>query len=264
MPKDVRLEIIVPVYNGERELPAMLAALQDQVWREVRVTLVLNGCRDNSEAVARGSLAALESAGARTRLLHASHASRTAALNIGETNAQGHRLYLDQDAVLSNGALPRIVAALDAGFHFAGAAATWRTSSPLVGAAMRAWSNLPYVVEQPVTAGVYAISAAGRARWGVWPEGLPDDKFARLHFAPQERVRVVGVTYTGTAPDTFGGLVLARRRYLRSNRALRACTPQLMDRDGLRYAGLWRLAPALWPGALVLAAAEAGARLGRR
>lgn len=257
-----RLDVIVPVHNGEAELPRMLADLASQVWHEVRVTLVLNGCRDQSEAVALEGLSALQACGAETRLLHAAQASRPGALNAGDAGVEGHRLYLDQDAGLSCDALRRILQALDAGAHFVGAAARWRTRSTLVAAAMQAWNHMPYVIEQPVTAGMYAVSAAGRRRWGAWPEGLPDDKFARLHFEPAERLRAAGVTYTVNAPDTFAGLVVARRRYFRSNVALRTMRPELFARDGARYARIWSLGPAHWPGAVVLAAAEAQARLG--
>jgi glycosyltransferase involved in cell wall biosynthesis len=260
MPERPELDVIVPVHNGATHLPATLAALAPQVWPGVRVSLVLNGCRDRSEAVGREGLALLDCP---TRLLESAQASRPGALNAGEAGAHGHRLYLDQDAVLSAGALARIVQALDRGAHFAGAAAAWRTPSVAVAAAMRAWNHLPYVIEQPVTAGMYAVSAQGRARWGDWPEGLPDDKFARLQFAPAERVRLGDVTYGVAAPTSFAELAVARRRYFRSNRALRAERPALMARDGGRYARLWRLPPGLWPGALVLAAAEARARLGR-
>ncbi|HEY0649655.1 glycosyltransferase family 2 protein [Phenylobacterium sp.] len=262
MPK--RLEVIVPVHNGEIELPRMLAALAPQVWDEVRVTLVLNGCSDASEAIARDGLATIQASGAEARLLQAPRASRPAALNTGETDAQGHRLYLDQDAVLSPDALRLILDAIDSGAHFVGAGALWRTRSPLVAMAMQAWNHIPYVVEQPVTAGMYAVSASGRARWGAWPDALPDDKFARLQFAPAERVRPAGLTYSVAAPDSFAGLIAARRRYFQSNVALREARPELFAQDGARYDRLWRLAPAQWPGAIVLAAAEAGARLGAR
>ncbi|MFL5297935.1 MAG: glycosyltransferase [Phenylobacterium sp.] len=253
--------MIIPVHNGETELPKVLEALSHQAWPDLGVTVVLNGCQDRSEAVAATGLRRLEEAGAAVRLVRLAEPSRAAALNVAETGSNHHRLYLDQDAIPCSGALARITDALDAGHHFVGGVAAWRTTSRIVAAAMEAWNEIPYVVQSPTTAGMYAVSAEGRQRWKTWPANLADDKFARLQFEPHERCRLEDVTYSVTAPNSFAGLIAARRRYLRYNVAI-GRLPELRQRDLPRYSSLHTLAwrPALWPGLLALMLAQVSAR----
>ncbi|MGZ3274894.1 MAG: glycosyltransferase [Caulobacteraceae bacterium] len=259
----MRLEIIIPVHNGAGVLDATLRALASQALGGARVTVVFNGCSDGSEIVARRGLLAL-SERVDVRELHNVQGARVAALNSADEICDGHRLYLDQDAVLGPGAVSAIRAQLEAQFHFVGLRAVWRTRSAVVRAAMHAWNKLPYVTASPVTAGVYAVSSSGRQRWNRFPDRLPDDKFARLHFRPEERTAVEGVTYEVDAPSNFRDLIAVRKRYAEYNRALKQFAPELLRNDLARSTGLQRLLlrPADVAGALILAAAEVGARIG--
>lgn len=257
------LTIIVPVYNGEVDLARTLRAVIPQLNKTVRLSVVLNGCRDQSYGLAQSFAGSIEETGADFHLLDLRTASRGGALNAGEKLAVGHRLYLDQDAVLSPNALREFSAALDAGYHFVAANAHWRSSSRVVRAAMRAWNCTPYVRSQVVTAGAYAVSEQGRARWADWPLDLPDDKYARLNFSRLERIRISTSSYEVSAPDTFSGLVKARRRYRRSNSALRKAQPALDANDGPRLTSLWRTPPSHWIGLAVLGVAEVMAAAGQ-
>lgn len=243
------------MHNGERQIIPTLRALQPQLGGDTRLLLVLNGCVDGSAEAARAAVAWLSDGGADVRLLEAQRASRASALNVGEEHAAGHRLYLDQDAILSPDAVAEILLALDGGFHFVAPEARWRSSSPSVQAAMAAWNAAPYVREQIVTAGAYAVSEAGRARWRSWQEHVPDDKYARLHFEVTERRRARG-TYEVEAPATFSRLVAARRRYRRWNAGLRHLAPEVSLRDSPKFRTLWRTPTANWGGLAVLAGAE--------
>ena len=135
----------------------------------------------------------------------------------------GPRLYLDQDAVLSPGAVAALAARLAAGtgIHFA---APRPRAAPGAGRVAHAyygvWTELPYVRSSPVTMGAYAVSAAGRDRWGEFPALRSDDKFARLQFAAHERA-VVDATYEVVVPRGARALVRARRGYTQGNRELR-------------------------------------------
>jgi glycosyltransferase involved in cell wall biosynthesis len=252
------LEVIIPVHNGEKVIGATLKSLAEQDLTNVRVTLAFNGCSDASVEAARDGLCALRGAGAKVRTLVLSKGSRTQALNAADLESIGHRLYLDQDSLISSDAILHIRQRLVAGFHFIGLRAEWRTGSPVVRAAMKAWNEAPYVVRSPVTAGLYALSMEGRARWASFPDSLPDDKFARLHFSPNERILIRESSYSVEGAASFLELASHRRRYLRSNRQLRRSAPELFVHDLPRESG-WRQIlkkPASLPGLCVLTAAE--------
>jgi len=262
-----RLNVVIPVYNGADVLGATLAGLLAQAPETLNVIVVVNGTTDASELIASRGLHELDRAGARTRLVALEAPSRTAALNAGDKDCDPSApyLYLDQDVLLSDGAIRAILRALDAGAGFVGARARWRSPSPVVRASMEFWNTLPYVRSAPVTAGMYAVSAPGRGRWAEWPAGLPDDKFARLNFLPGERVRLDDVEYSPCAPSTFAGLVTARARYARSNRALRTLTPEIAARDsGRGLANFAALRPDRLFGFAALGAAELLAQLRSR
>lgn len=258
------LNIVVPVYNGAGVLAETIGSLTVQGGPFLNVTVVVNGCTDASEEVARASLEELLRSGAEARVVCSEKPSRAAALNAGDAFARvGWRhLYLDQDVRLSPNGVRRIMEALDGGWHFVGATARWRSPSKTVLAAMEAWNRLPYVVGAPATAGMYAVSATGRRRWAAWPKDVPDDKFARLNFHPDERIRLDDVEYSVEAPSSFAGLVAARRRYAGYNRDLRERMPQLLRLD--RGRGLGNAAAVrsgAFRGLSILLAAETLARL---
>jgi glycosyltransferase involved in cell wall biosynthesis len=266
--KSPRVHIVIPVHNGEASLGASLAALARQLSANIRVSIVLNGCTDGSRDVIASWIASITDTGAQLRVLDLPEASRVAALNAAEKDATGdeHMVFVDHDAVLSDGALSAILTAFERGFHFTAGRAVWRSPSSIVLMAMRAWDALPYVRLSPVTAGLYAVSSAGRRRWGRWPDGLPDDKLARLQFDRADRVRLEEVTYTVDAPRSLADLLAARRRYAASNVLLSRSMPHLKGRDLKRHHALHRLMlqPRLWSGALVLAHVEARAWLSLR
>lgn len=256
---DRRLNVLIPVYNGALVLGETITQFVSESAEFLNLVVVVNGSSDDSMGVAEVALKAIALTGASVHLVHLGVASRTEALNLGHefTVPSGHHLYLDQDVRVSPGGLAKVVQALDDGAQFVAARAVWRTPSRMVRAAMEAWNCLPYVRGTPVTAGMYAVSAHGRARWGEWPVGLPDDKFARLHFFPEERVGLDDVEYSALAPADLSALVAARTRYARYNRNLRESTPSLADKDsGRGIENLVGFPAARLPGLVVLAAVE--------
>lgn len=255
---------MIPVYNGDGVIAETIARLAMESGEFLNLVVVVNGSSDNSMEVAEAALREVASTGASCHLVELDTASRTAALNAADAMAisSAHHLYLDQDVRISAGGLGRILATLDQGAEFVGGSAVWRTPSRVVRAAMEAWNSLPYVRNGPVTAGMYAVSAQGRGRWNDWPAGLPDDKFARLHFLPAERARLEDVEYSALAPSNLIGLVIARTRYALSNRNLMKMSRTLAETDSGR--GIQNLVGfpfARLPGLAVLAAAEFAAQL---
>jgi len=259
-----RIDIIIPTYNGARTLDGTLASLAAQVTPADRVHVVLNGCVDDSEAVARRGLERIRAAGSDGDVVISLETGRCAALTTGDARAEGHRLYLDQDVRLGAGGLELVRAAFRHGAVFVCGEAIWRTPSWPVLQAMRAWNRLPYVRAAGVTAGMFGVSSTGRTRWLGWPTALPDDKWARLHFSPAERRRIAGLYYAVEAPDSFAGLIAARRRYRSYNVALSSGAPEMLADDVPRRRGLtaFSLNPLNMPGSGLLALAEILARRG--
>jgi hypothetical protein len=87
------------------------------------------------------------------------------------------------------------------------------------------------------------MNRAGRARWGDWPDIISDDTFARLNFAPSERLRVSG-TYDWPMIEGFARLVQVRRRQDAGVAEIAARYPALMSNDDAhdRTVPLWRRA----------------------
>lgn len=53
----------------------------------------------------------------------------------------------------------------------------------------RFWQQLPFASSDAPDFGVFAVKAAGRARWGRFPDIISNDTYVRLLFAPRERGR---------------------------------------------------------------------------
>ena len=96
----------------------------------------------------------------------------------------------------------------------------------------RMWRRTPFVRGGAVGAGLAAVNPAGRRRWGDFPEDIiSDDTFARLHFAPSERVEVPA-RYHWPMVEGIGALVRVRRRQDVGVRQIAARWPALMENEG--------------------------------
>jgi hypothetical protein len=90
----------------------------------------------------------------------------------------------------------------------------------------RVWESLPGVAED-VGSGCYGVSAAGRDRWGVFPNLLADDAYVRTRFAAEERV-VSGPGALVCMPEGVD-LVRAVRRWRTGNAQLRSAMGSSAD-----------------------------------
>ena len=79
------------------------------------------------------------------------------------------------------------------------------------------------------------------ARWGAWPDIISDDTFARLNFAPEERLRVPG-DYDWPMIEGFARLVQVRRRQDIGVAEIEERYPALMANDDRhdQAVPLWR------------------------
>ena len=258
--------LIIPIHNGEEYLSDLFSALSLEATPDLRIVLSLNGCRDGSRSLCGAFSGQLSSSGVDVRVIETDRGSRVAALNAAEAVATGHRLYVDQDALLEPGAILAVIKAFNEGVHFATGTLRSRSPAGLVRMAYRSWSALDYVQRSPSSAGFYAVSEVGRSRWGAFPDDLPDDKFARLHFQPCERLLLPNASYSVVGAVSMAELIRARRRYQESSWRLSQRRPDLGVNDLPRRIGALAVLihPSLWLGTAALFASDLLGRISAR
>ena len=216
----MKLTVAVLVHNGAPVIARTLKELSNQDGiDDVETLVVCNGCNDSSTEVAREAAKRFASVHARYEVLDLPPVGRAGALNVVRRRCRGGLLILDQDTILSRGALVAIVDAFEQGYCFATLRPTLtRSLSPMVRAYYRFWTQSVYVQRSPATIGLYAVSRDGLARLPAFPPIHSDDKFARMHFKPSECVRIEHKWYRVTAQDDLFSLVRDRSRYTQGNR----------------------------------------------
>lgn len=208
------ISVIVPAHNEEAVLGRCLRALvRDARLGELEVIVAANGCIDGTEQVAADF-------GPPVTLVSVAAASKIAALNAGDAVASGFpRFYVDADVELETSAVRTVAAALQGSTLAASPELDIDTadSSPVVRSYYRVWSQLPSVRDDLVGRGVYALSAAGRARFDAFPDVANDDHFIRETFARSERVVVGGCVSRSWAPRSTGALIARKVRVQAGN-----------------------------------------------
>ncbi|MBL8728355.1 MAG: glycosyltransferase [Planctomycetes bacterium] len=240
--------ILIPAHDEERVVGATLAAVLDGLGADVEVLVACNGCRDRTAEVARRFAPRVE-------VLEIATASKVAALNAAEARAPSFpRIYLDADIPIRGEHLMQITAALEqpgalaaeprARFDLTGASA-------LVRAYYAVWRALHGSAPGDVGGGLYALSAAGRARFGEFPDVIADDGYVRAHFLPGEIRHVESAESVVRTPRTVSDLVRIKTRSKRGALELARRFPELWANK--RRAGprlrqkLARLPLRLWP-----------------
>jgi glycosyltransferase involved in cell wall biosynthesis len=211
-----RASVVIPAHDEAAVIDRALAALRaDPAWDDLEVVVVCNGCHDDTAARARAHGA---------RVVETEVASKSVALDLGDRTATAFpRLYLDADVAVGPGAVTALLDCLDV----SGApAASLRVRFDAPGAGrlarwyLQVWSASPHFGSGHLGAGLYALSAAGRARFGRFPaDAVSDDLFVMRRFAPAERATADG-WFAPLAPATVGDIVRVRRRQMRARWAL--------------------------------------------
>ncbi|WP_196073346.1 glycosyltransferase [Nakamurella alba] len=217
------LSVVVPAHNEEAVITRLLSGLLDGISSgELEVVVAANGCTDGTVAAARAVHPAV-------RVAETTTASKIAALNLGDDVATVFpRAYVDADIAVDTAALREIAAMLtDPEQPLVGAPAmvvdASRSSWP-VRAHYRIWELTDYRSLGHVGSGIYALSEAGRGRFGQFPDVIADDRYVQELFTLDER-RGGTRTFTVHAPRTFRALV---HRSVRSS----AGNAQLRSRSG--------------------------------
>lgn len=239
------LSVIVPASNEEAYIGPCLTALfaSTPVPGGAEVIVVANGCRDATAVRARALASAARAAGWGFQVLDLAQGGKPNALNAGDAAATGDlRAYLDADVIVSPPVMAQLVQALAIEqARYAGATPRIPPArSAVTRAYARFWQRLPFAQSVAPGYGLFAVNAAGRARWGDFPAIISDDTFVRLQFAPEERVQVPGL-YDWPMIEGFAALTRVRRRQDAGVAEIDRLYPGLLAREGKAALGKGRL-----------------------
>jgi glycosyltransferase involved in cell wall biosynthesis len=245
--------VIIPAHDEEVALRRCLASLARQSYGgPVEIIVVANGCGDATADVALESGALLPPNFA-LKLIELPVAAKWQALNAADEAARSEaRIYLDADIVLSPNALEELLGVFaEEGPRLLQPEVVvgWGVHSYPVRAFVRVWSALPYVRDQVLGLGCYAVNGRGRGLWDVFPPLGADDTYVRFRFDDADKRVVRGATMTLSFPATLRELILVRARWCRLSREVRRKEPFLPPSERRRWAAAARFVsarPAFW------------------
>lgn len=242
-----RVSVLIPAHNEAdyiaRCLQAVFASDPLPAGMMAGVLVLANGCSDDTAALARSQAPPM---GWVLQVLELPEGGKLPALTAGDAAAQGDILiYLDADVLVSPALIPQIAETLSDGVprYASGRPQVARARSAVTRAYARLWMQLPFFSRGVPGFGVFAMTRAGRQRWQEWPDIIADDIFARLSFAPAERVQVPA-SYSWPMVEGFRNLVKVRRRQNAGVAEVADRFPQLQrneDKQPPRYRAVMRL-----------------------
>jgi glycosyltransferase involved in cell wall biosynthesis len=254
--------IVIPAHNEEAVIRRCLAnVLADARPGELDIVVACNGCEDRTAAIAASFSPAV-------RVVEVATASKIAALNLGDQTTQGFpRLYVDADVELSTESVRQLVRALyEPGVMLAEPTLELDLTgaSPVIRAQSRAWLMLAREKGAMVGTGVLALSAAGRGRFGLFPDVIAEDLFVRNLFGPHEKRVVRSATSTVRPPRNMRSFVRVKSRVAAANeRYWRSNLPRFNDSRQSRLRTFLSLVrrPTCWPDAAAYIGLAAAVRL---
>jgi glycosyltransferase involved in cell wall biosynthesis len=242
------ISVIVPAHNEAGVIGRTLQAMTEGVQPgELEIIVVCNGCTDNTAAIARRFSPIV-------KVLETPIAGKAHALNLGDSAAVGFpRVYADADVVIAPDAIRRLAECLKEPGVLAVA------PTPLFDLSACSWgvravyqirSLLPSSHDGIGGSGVYALSEAGRSRFGEFPGLTSDDGYVRIQFAEYERRMLPDARSKVFPPKTLKDLVATKTRAHYGTLELAVAFPELWGRRYQRnhdsLAKLFRY-PWLWP-----------------
>lgn len=235
------LSVIIPANNEEALLGRCLESLlaSDSPACAVEIVVVANGCTDRTADIARGFVPRAVARGWRMQVLDLATGGKMRALNAGDNAAKlPWRAYLDADVTVTPALLDQLCRALDGPKARYASGKMRITAQGWVSRAYAAtYRQVPFMLRGVPGCGLFAVNAAGRARWGQFPDIISDDTYVRLLFSPAERV-AVRARYDWPLVEGFSALVRVRRRQDRGVRQVAALYPELCANDEKVVLGL--------------------------
>ena len=240
------IAVIVPAFNEEKVIAGTLEhLLSDAKAGEFEVTVVCNGCHDQTAKVAK-------KASGDINVIELAKASKTAAINAGLQAVRSSKIVLlDSDIRISTDDCRALAGALDGpGVDAAIGHMDINDSgcARSVKAFYRVWTRHPYVRNGKFAA-AFAISRDAMDKIGLLPDVIADDTYLK-RMIPNDRVAVVdGVHFCANVPRDIATLIRVRSRVRRGNRQLAHYAPRRKltsaDNKGEFLLSICRQ-PALW------------------
>lgn len=210
------------------------------------VIVVANGCHDTT--VADAEACRPQARDWTLTVLDLPQGGKPGALNAGEAAARGAVLaYLDADVLVSPPLLRQISEVLDRPKpgYASGQVVIPTPANRFSRLYAGFYRQVPFFHHGVPGCGLFAMTRAGRARWGDWPGIISDDTFARLNFAPCERL-AVPAGYDWPIVEGLRALIRVRRRQDAGVAEITRLYPALLANDDTRPSGpAWVLRAAL-------------------
>jgi glycosyltransferase involved in cell wall biosynthesis len=239
------ISIVIPANNEERLLPGCLLAVlaSDDPGGAIEVIVVANGCTDATATVARALADDFAARGWALRVIERTTGGKMAALNAADKAAKyPARAYLDADVLLDPPLLQQLCQTLDTSLpvYSSGHVKIAAPDNRFSRAYAAFYRQVPYFTHGVPGCGLFAVNAAGRQRWGDFPDIIADDIFVRLQFAPTERI-LLKAGYDWPIVEGFQNLVRVRRRQNAGVAQVALRYPELARNDDKAPMTFWRL-----------------------
>ena len=209
------LAVLVPANNEAALIGDCLAAVAASDWAgpPLQVIVVPNGCTDNTAQIAHAHHSVLAQRNWELTVIECAEGGKLAALNAADEIVRAPvRVYLDADVIVDPALLGQLYTALDCDQpRYASGKVKMTAQSWASRAYARIYSQVPFMTDGVPGCGVFAVNAAGRARWGKFPQIISDDTYVRLQFTPQERIGVPA-GYQWPIVEGLRNLIKVRRR----------------------------------------------------
>ncbi len=230
------LSVLIPASNEEALIGDCLDAVLQSDWTHdgsFETIVISNGSRDRTAEKALEMRDRFNEKGLSLVVLEREEGGKLGALNAGDHVARGAiRVYLDADVEISKQLLSQLFTALDTSEprYASGKLVLVPPRSWATRAYARIYAQVPFMRHGVPGAGVFAVNAAGRMRWGAFPNIISDDTFVRLSFTPDERIGV-DASYTWPLVEGWKNLVRVRRRQNAGVDEIREYYPDLLRND---------------------------------
>lgn len=211
--------VIIPAHNEAAVIGRTLTALAPVLATgRVEVVIAVNGCTDETAFIAATFTG--------VNVLRVEEASKVAALNEADAKASAWpRLYLDADIEITPTALRMVFDRLSRGdiqaarpaFRYDDAGASF-----WVRAFYRARRRMSSTDEALWGAGAYALTEAGHARFGKFPDLTADDLFVDVHFGQGKKAIMHTPPVVVRTPRHVSALLRILCRNYRGQRELRS------------------------------------------